>query len=197
MITPGAAAPEAWCPRTISRRAVRLRYTAAGSSTPNDMILSPASLNTVHATGQDPSHTINCGLYLAVGAGALADLGGSGAARCRLCYLEDPWDVQRLRDACGAMSACWTTRRLRPFSTTVSPTDAELATDAALDQWLLQNVTSSYHIAGTCKMGTRLDPLAVVDQRCRVHGLAGLRGGCLDHAGRGTCQHQCHDHDDC
>src|SRR5712691_2319816 len=38
----------------IARRAVRLRYTAAGSSTPNDMILSPASLNTVHATGQDP-----------------------------------------------------------------------------------------------------------------------------------------------
>jgi hypothetical protein len=35
------------------------------------MILSPASLNTVHATGQDPSHTINCGLYLAVGAGEL------------------------------------------------------------------------------------------------------------------------------
>src|SRR5207244_2546612 len=32
----------------IARRAVRLRYTAAGSSTPNDMILSPASLNTVH-----------------------------------------------------------------------------------------------------------------------------------------------------
>ncbi len=57
----------------------------------------------------------------------------------------------------------------------VSPTDAELATDAALDQWLLQSVTSSYHIAGTCKMGPASEPMAVVDQWCRVHGLSGLR----------------------
>jgi choline dehydrogenase-like flavoprotein len=57
----------------------------------------------------------------------------------------------------------------------VSPTDADLASDAALDQWLLRNVTSSYHIAGTCKMGPASDPMAVVDQWCHVHGLSGLR----------------------
>ena len=57
----------------------------------------------------------------------------------------------------------------------VSPTDAELASDAALDRWLLQTVTTSYHISGTCKMGPALDPMAVVDQWCRVHGLARLR----------------------
>jgi choline dehydrogenase len=57
----------------------------------------------------------------------------------------------------------------------VSPTDAELASDAALDHWLRHNVTSSYHIAGTCKMGPASDPMAVVNQWCHVHGLAGLR----------------------
>jgi len=72
----------------IARRAVRLRYTAAGSSTRNDMILSPASLNTVHATGQDPSHTINCGLYLAVGAGELRLTSADGRvpAGCGYCF---------------------------------------------------------------------------------------------------------------
>ena len=53
--------------------------------------------------------------------------------------------------------------------------DAELASDAALDHWLRHHVTSSYHLAGTCKMGPASDPMAVVDQWCHVHGLSGLR----------------------
>ena len=162
----------------IARRAVRLRYTAAGSSTPNDMILSPASLNTVHATGQDPSHTINCGLYLAVGSGALwltsADPNVQPAMDYR--YLEDPWDVQRLREAVRFCVRLLDDPAFQAMlDQRVSPTDAELATDEALDRWLLQHVTSSYHISGTCKMGPASDPMAVVDQWCRVHGLSGLR----------------------
>ena len=54
----------------IAMRALRLRYTATGSDTPNDMILSPASLNTV-VRDNNPAHTVNCGLYLAAGKGEL------------------------------------------------------------------------------------------------------------------------------
>ena len=36
-------------------------------------------------------------------------------------------------------------------------------------------VTTSHHISGTCKMGPASDPMAVVDQYGRLHGLDGLR----------------------
>ena len=39
----------------------------------------------------------------------------------------------------------------------------------------MRNVTTSQHISGTCKMGPDSDPLAVVDQQCRVKGLENLR----------------------
>ena len=55
----------------IARRAVRLRYTATGSNTPNDMVITPSSLNTVVRQGEDPNQSIGAGLYLAVGAGEL------------------------------------------------------------------------------------------------------------------------------
>jgi len=44
------------------------------------------------------------------------------------------------------------------------------------DEWLAfarANGQTTYHVVGTCKMGH--DPMAVVDDRLRVHGLAGLR----------------------
>jgi len=51
----------------------------------------------------------------------------------------------------------------------------DLASNDALDQWLLRNVSTMHHISGTCKMGPVSDALAVVDQYGRVHGLTGLR----------------------
>ena len=56
----------------------------------------------------------------------------------------------------------------------VLPSDADLASDEALDDWLMRNLGTSHHVSGTCKMGPALDPLAVVNQYGRVHGLEGL-----------------------
>ena len=44
--------------------------------------------------------------------------------------------------------------------------------DEMLD-WIKKNAETTYHPVGTCKMGS--DPMAVVDDRLRVHGIAGLR----------------------
>ena len=57
----------------------------------------------------------------------------------------------------------------------IRPTDRDLASDEALDAWMLANVSISYHVSGTCKMGPASDPMAVVDQYCRVRGLERLR----------------------
>jgi choline dehydrogenase len=57
----------------------------------------------------------------------------------------------------------------------IEPTDAELASDEALNEYLLRDVTTGQHISGTCKMGPASDPMAVVDQHGHVHGLQNLR----------------------
>ena len=43
----------------------------------------------------------------------------------------------------------------------LEPSDQDLASDDALDDWLLHHVTTTQHISGTCKMDPPADPLAV------------------------------------
>ncbi len=57
----------------------------------------------------------------------------------------------------------------------IAPTDEVLASDGALDDWMLREVSTTNHISGTCKMGPASDPTAVVDQYGRVRGLEGIR----------------------
>ncbi|MCH7606780.1 MAG: mycofactocin system GMC family oxidoreductase MftG [Chloroflexi bacterium] len=165
-------------PDPLGKRAVRLRYTAEGSDTPNDMILSPSSLNTIIAEGEDNTHAINCGLYLALGAGELRLTSADPDAHPYMDYkyLQHPRDMERLRES---VRLCVRLLRDPAFDgcveRRVSPSDQDLATDDSLDAWLLRNVSTSYHVSGTCKMGPASDPMAVVDQYCRVHGLQGLR----------------------
>jgi choline dehydrogenase len=45
--------------------------------------------------------------------------------------------------------------------------------DDELLDWVRKNAETTYHPVGTCKMGT--DPMAVVDDQLRVHGIQGLR----------------------
>jgi choline dehydrogenase-like flavoprotein len=43
------------------------------------------------------------------------------------------------------------------------------------DEWVFEHLETADHACGTCKMGAREDPLAVVDDHCRVHGVGNLR----------------------
>ncbi len=48
-------------------------------------------------------------------------------------------------------------------------------TDDQIDDFLREHLESAYHPCGTCKMGSKDDPLAVVDPETRVIGVDGLR----------------------
>ena len=52
---------------------------------------------------------------------------------------------------------------------------AAIHDDAAIDQWIRENVESAYHPSCSCRMGAADDPMAVVDSDCRVRGINNLR----------------------
>ena len=50
---------------------------------------------------------------------------------------------------------------------------AKRSSEADLLSYLRESTQTSWHVSGTCKMGT--DKQAVVDGKLRVHGISGLR----------------------
>src|SRR6266436_3901127 len=162
------------------RTQLALRYTAVGSSDRNDIHIMQSSFSS--PIGGDPLQAegirFTCILELAVGAGELRLASTDPTVQPRLDYryLEDPWDRQRLREAVRLCARLLKHEAYRDIvAQRLEPADQALASDEALDDWLLHHVTTTQHISGTCKMGPASDPLAVVDQHGRVHGLAGLR----------------------
>ena len=68
---------------------------------------------------------------------------------------------------------------------------------AAIAEDIRNRADTQYHPVGTCKMGPDSDPMAVVDARLRVRGIAGLRvvdASVMPHGERR--QHQRADHHD-
>jgi choline dehydrogenase len=169
-------------PLTLGPNTVRLsaRYTATGSTTPNDMALLTSSIYNPVTGEYLPEHgiRISCSLSLPAGAGDLrlssADPHQQPAFNYR--YLEDPYDRQRLREG---VRLCLRLGQSAAYKNVVArltgPTNVDLASDKTLDEWLLATVGTARHVSGTCKMGPASDPQAVVDQYCRVHGIDALR----------------------
>jgi choline dehydrogenase len=62
---------------------------------------------------------------------------------------------------------------MRGIATDEIAPGVNVETDDELLDWVKKNAETTYHPVGTCKMGT--DPMAVVDDQLRVHGMQGLR----------------------
>ncbi|MFT5446447.1 MAG: choline dehydrogenase [Gammaproteobacteria bacterium] len=97
----------------------------------------------------------------------------SDAPAIRFNFLSAPldWDV--------TLSAMRMTRRLMSAPALEGIVTDELAPGINIDAddellaWVRNNAETTYHPVGTCKMGS--DPMAVVDQELRVHGIESLR----------------------
>ena len=51
----------------------------------------------------------------------------------------------------------------------------DVQSDAELGEYVRRSSNSVYHPAGTCRMGSNDDPMAVVDPSLRVRGVSNLR----------------------
>jgi choline dehydrogenase len=62
---------------------------------------------------------------------------------------------------------------MRGIATDEIAPGVNVQSDDDLLDWVKHNAETTYHPVGTCKMGP--DPMAVVDDQLRVHGMEGLR----------------------
>ena len=163
---------------------VGLRYTVEGSYLENDMQVTPILMTSEHRPAQVPISDeenyfgLNASLQLALGMGELKLTSTDPRVQPFLDYnyLTDPFDRERMRKAvrlCAKLGDSGSFQEM--VIERVTPTDDELASDEALDAWLMKNTGTSHHISCTCKIGPSSDPMAVVDQYGKVHGMEALR----------------------
>ena len=168
-----------------------LHFTAPGSSTVNDMVLRTttvvderaehvAGVRTKYLVGDIPPERaarISCTLGLPRGSGyvrlALAD--PNVQPSFNYCYLQHPEDMRRVREGLRLAVRLLQSEAYKDVADyRIHPANDILASDDALDLWIRQTVGTARHVSGTCKMGPDSDPMAVVDQYCRIKGIQGL-----------------------
>jgi len=96
--------------------------------------------------------------------------------RIQVNFAADPEDLRRLT---AGVRLAWQiacqpeiarhTRRVALLS------EQTMASDDALAAYVRATVTTQFHPCGTARMGPAGDPMAVVDQHCRVRTIPGLR----------------------
>ena len=88
-------------------------------------------------------------------------------------YLDDPRDLDDLRNCVHQAREVVSQRAFDPFRGDAVPPWAAARDDVEIDAVIRESAESAYHPCGTCRMGD--DPMSVVDPQCRVHGMEGLR----------------------
>ncbi len=167
-----------WCQPRLN---MALTFTATGSPWRNDIFIVPSS-NALPAgdISDNPPigfYLVPC-LYLAASAGSLhlATADPHKQPVLEYNYYVEQFDRRRQREAIRLTVDLLDHPAYRAISDGIDNlTEDDLATDAALDGWILRNATTSHHSSSTCKMGPASDPLAVVDSVGKVHGLEGIR----------------------
>ncbi|MFO1026203.1 MAG: choline dehydrogenase [Acetobacteraceae bacterium] len=111
----------------------------------------PESKGSIHAKSADPN----------------------AAPAIRPNYLADPIDQQVLVDGMKIGRRIINNAVLDKYRAFEMNPGDKIQTDAEWLQWARETGQTTYHVIGTCKMGP--DPMAVVDDTLRVHGIEGLR----------------------
>jgi choline dehydrogenase len=88
-------------------------------------------------------------------------------------FLSSPLDIQVTISAVRIARAVMTAPAMLALQTKELAPGPHLTSDDEILAWIKAVGETTYHPVGTCKMGQ--DPMAVVDEQLRVHGLEGLR----------------------
>ena len=81
------------------------------------------------------------------------------------------WAASRMLDWSGPLQAQF----IRKFVTDGKDIQALIREETALNDYLLQTVSGTWHASGTCRMGRATDAYAVTDERGKVRGTEGIR----------------------
>lgn len=97
------------------------------------------------------------------------------APRIEFNYMSHEKDWEDFRTCIRLTREIFKQDAFKPYAGHEIQPGADCQTDDELDDFTRQHVESAYHPCGTCKMGAKDDPMAVVDPECRVIGVDGLR----------------------
>jgi choline dehydrogenase len=93
----------------------------------------------------------------------------------RFNYMSSPDDWLEMRSCVRLSREIFAQRAFDPYRGREIQPGAGCVSDEAIDAFVREKIESAYHPSCTCKMGSRADPLAVVDPETRVIGVEGLR----------------------
>lgn len=88
-------------------------------------------------------------------------------------YLAAETDRRVMRDGVRIVRNILAQRAMDPYRGPEFWPGADKQSDEEIDAWIRETAETIYHPVGTAKMGN--DPMAVVDVKCRVRGIEGLR----------------------
>ncbi len=90
-------------------------------------------------------------------------------------YMSKPQDWEDFRHCIRLTRSIFSQAAFDPFRGKEIQPGIDIQSDEQLNSFIMNNVESAYHPCGTCKIGRKDDPSAVVDPECRVIGVDSLR----------------------
>lgn len=138
----------------------------------------PYSRGHIHITGPDLADKVD------FDTGFFQDAEHNDIKQCRWAY-KTQREIARRRSiyrgevasghppfAAESQAACIETTE--PLGLDIKNIEYTSEDDAIIDQWLRENMTTTWHSLGTCKFGP-LGDMGVVDEKLNVHGVEGLK----------------------
>ena len=95
--------------------------------------------------------------------------------RIRPAYLSAPQDLVVLREGVKRLREIFAQPAFNAWRGVELAPGPKVQSDADIEAWIRATADTVYHPTSSCRMGGTDDPLAVLDNQCRVRGVAGLR----------------------